>query len=94
MANLYFRVLLPRYSGLECLCSVADPGGHCLREQAYVHCNFFFVTACVVFLSPLLSWLNRLGLEMNTIHEVHMKCVPFLLQFYLWNSGTVHMFES
>lgn len=54
VADLYFNMLLPCCCGLEYLCSVADPGGHCLREQAYFYCKFFLPLP-VLFPLPALS---------------------------------------
>lgn len=51
VAGSYLNILLPCCCGLEYSCSVADPGGYCLREQAYLYCKFFFCHhLCSLFL--------------------------------------------
>lgn len=49
VAGLYLNILLPCCCGLEYSCSVADPGGCCLEQRAYLYCKFvfFFAITCV-----------------------------------------------
>lgn len=53
----YFNILFHFCCGLEYLCSVADPGSHCLREWAYFivicYCHCLCCSSC-----PFLSHPN------------------------------------